>query len=269
MERSVERGLADGCESIQIFTRAGRSWYTRALEREEVDAFRSARRRAGVPVVAHGSYLINLGSEPGEQREKSIDGFVVELQRCELLGIEGLVFHPGSHPDVDVGLKRVAEGLDEVFRRTPGFRTKVLLEVTAGQGNSLGHRLEHLAAIRDLVSKRDRTGVCLDTCHLFMAGYDLRTRAAYEAFVADCERILGLDAIRAFHLNDCKKPFGSRVDRHEEIGQGTLGLEPFRWLVNDPRFERVPALLETPVPEDYAKTLTKLRGLRATSAQVG
>jgi len=198
--------------------------------------------------MAHDSYLINLASPDVLLYRKSIEAFIVEYERSERLGLRYLVTHPGSHVDSgeEAGLVRVAKALDEVHRRCAGFRVQVLLETTAGQGSNLGYRFEHLAKILALVADPSRVNVCLDTCHVFAAGYPLAPERDYRRTVWEFDHIIGLKRLRAFHLNDSQKPQGSRVDRHAHIGRGCMGLEPFRLLVNDRRFRNHPMILETP-----------------------
>jgi deoxyribonuclease-4 len=256
------------CAALQIFTKNSNQWAARPLTDDEVRLFRRTLRGSGVRrTLAHGSYLINLGSPNDALFRKSVDAFVVEMERAESLGLHFLVAHPGSHAGTDegTGLQNIARALDEVHRRCPGFHVRVLLETTAGQGRSLGHRFEHLARIIHGVAEPERLGVCLDTCHVFAAGYPLTPEADYAATMAAFDRIVGLKLLRAFHVNDSKKPLGSRVDRHAHIGRGCLGLEPFRLLVNDRRFRDRPMILETPKVEDGqdmdAVNLGVLRGL--------
>jgi deoxyribonuclease-4 len=214
--------------------------------------------------LAHDSYLINLGSPVAETLRKSLEAFADEMERCELLGIPYLVFHPGSHLGVGeaAGLQRVAASINRVLHQKKGAATQVLLETTAGQGTSLGYRFEQLAAILAEIEVEDRVGVCVDTCHLFAAGYDFRTRAAYDVTFHQLDQVIGLKRVKAFHLNDSKKTLGSRVDRHENIGKGELGLDPFRFLLNDPRFACLPMVLETPGGNDaYRRDLKTLKGL--------
>ncbi len=255
------RARAHGARSLQIFTRSARGWSAPPLQLEERRAFRRAARLAKVPAIAHGSYLVNLASEDPRVRERSLAAVREELLRCEALGIRSLVFHPGSHPRPRRGLRLVARALDEVHRALPGLGTRVCLEVTAGQGHCLGHRLEELEEILLRVQAPARVGVCLDTCHLFSAGYDLSTEAGTEAVLDEAVRRFGRQRIRCFHLNDSLRARGARVDRHAEIGRGTLGLAPFRFLVNDPRFRNTPAVLETPNPSGYARGLRLLHSL--------
>lgn len=256
------RAEADGADCLQIFTRNVRGWAARPFDDAEVERFRAEARRTGMPVAAHSTYLVNLCCDDRVIRKKSWDALADELGRCDLLGIRWLIFHPGSHADEAEGIRLVAEGMAQALERSPG-KARLLLETTAGQGSSLGWRFEQLAAIREAVPGRlrRRVGICVDTCHLHAAGYDLSTEEGYEATLASLDRTLGLGRVEAFHLNDCKKPLGSRVDRHEHIGAGTLGLAPFRRLVNDRRFADVPAFLET--DQRFKENLTVLRSLLA------
>ena len=221
---------------MQLFTKNANQWAARPLTDDDVRLFRRTCRATGMKkTIAHDSYLINLASPNEDLFRKSIEAFVVEMERAEALGLDYLVAHPGSHTGTDeaTGLGNVVRGLDEVYRRCAGFGVRVLLETTAGQGLSLGHRFEHLAWIMGAVAQPERLGVCLDTCHVFAAGYPLAPKADYQATMAEFDRVVGLKRLRVFHVNDSKKPLGSRVDRHAHIGQGCLGLEPFRLLAND------------------------------------
>ncbi len=254
------RAEEDGAECLQIFTRNARGWAAKPLEAEEVARFRAEAARTAMPVAAHSSYLINAAAPDAEIRRKSWAGLADELARCEQLGIFALVFHPGSNPDEAEGLRLVAEAMAQALDAVPG-KALLLTETTAGQGASLGHTFEQLAAIREGIPRalRRRAAVCVDTCHLFAAGYDLTTDEGYAATFDALERTLGLGAVKAFHLNDSKKPLGCRVDRHEHIGEGAMGRSPFRRLVNDPRFAAVPAFLETELR--YRENLAVLRSL--------
>jgi deoxyribonuclease-4 len=238
-----------GCASVQLFTKNANQWHARDLTDDEVRLFRRTLRQTRLRFpTAHDSYLINLASPDEALYRRSLEAFVVEMQRAEQLGLRYLVTHPGAALDSgeDAGLTRIAAALDEAHRRCPGFRLQVLLETTAGQGTTLGHRFEHLARILSLVAEPDRLGVCFDTCHVFAAGYDLVPEPEYRRTMREFDRLIGLKRLRVFHLNDSLKPHGSRVDRHAHIGRGCLGLEPFRLLVNDRRFRSRPMLLETP-----------------------
>jgi deoxyribonuclease-4 len=249
LPRAVDRAVASRCQALQIFTKSAGQWKARELPAEEVALFRRRVEETGIhPVVAHNSYLINLAAASPALREQSVAALGEELDRAERLGLDGLVMHPGSHTtgSAEEGLRLIADGIASLLAERPRARTMVLLEHTAGQGTNLGHRFEHLAAILDRLGGSPRVGVCLDTCHLLTAGYDVCSEAGYEDTFEEFDRIVGLDRIRVFHLNDSKKPCGSRVDRHEHIGKGCLGLEPFRRLLNDARFQDLPMLLETP-----------------------
>jgi deoxyribonuclease IV len=248
-DRAVRAAHAIGFSSVQVFTKSNNQWRAAALTDANVSAFRSALRETGVTdPVAHASYLINLGSPDDALWEKSIASLAVEIERGEALGIGDLVIHPGAHvgSGEEAGLARIAEGLDEVHRRTRGVSIRIDLETTAGQGTCLGHRFEHLGRLLELVREPDRLGVCVDTCHIFAAGYPLATPSEYYGTIEMLERHIGLGRVRVWYLNDSLKGLGSRVDRHAGIGRGHLGLEPFRHVVNDPRFQALPMILETP-----------------------
>jgi deoxyribonuclease-4 len=249
LPRAVDRAGASGCESLQIFTKSAGQWRARPLPPEEIRAFRRRLRETGIrPAVAHGSYLINLAASDRGLRRQSVAALLEELDRAEALGLDGLVIHPGSFTSgsEDGGLRLIADGLAAIFEARPAGRTRLLLEHTAGQGTNLGHRFEHLASIIGALGGTPRVGVCLDTCHLLSAGYDICSEEGYERTFSDFGAIVGFRRLRLFHLNDSKKPCASRVDRHEHIGKGCIGLEPFRRLLNDRRFARLPMLLETP-----------------------
>ncbi len=243
---AFERAEADGADCLQIFTRNARGWAAKQLEDGEVARFRSEARRTRKPVAAHSSYLINVASEDRVIRQKSWDALADELSRCDALGIAALIFHPGSHPDEAEGIRLVAAAMTRALEKVPG-KVRLVLENTAGQGTSIGWRFEQLAAIRAAIpgNLRRRVGICLDTCHTLAAGYDITTEEGYARTIEEVDRVLGLGTVRAFHLNDSKKGLGCRVDRHEHIGQGALGLLPFRLLVNDARFAEIPGFVET------------------------
>ncbi len=249
LPRAVDRAAASRCEALQIFTKSAGQWRARTLPAEEISLFRRRVEEAEIhPVVAHNSYLINLAAASPPLRSQSFAALLEEFDRAESLGLQGLVMHPGSYTSGTEagGLRLIGDAIASLLAARPTARTMILLEHTAGQGTNLGHRFEHLAAILEHVDGSPRVGVCLDTCHLLTAGYDVCSEEGYEDTFRQFTRIVGLDRIRVFHLNDSKKPCGSRVDRHEHIGKGCLGLEPFRRLLNDPRFRGLPMLLETP-----------------------
>lgn len=257
------------CATVQIFTKNASQWLGRVPPADEIRLFRKLLRESKLRFpTAHDSYLINLASPDEVLYRKSIEAFVDEMQRAEQLGLRYLVTHPGACLDSseEAGLDRVAAALDEVHDRCAGFRVMVLLETTAGQGTTLGHRFEHLGRILSLVKQPKRLGVCFDTCHVFAAGYALFPEQEYRATMRAFDRIIGLGRLRAFHVNDSLKPFASRVDRHAHIGRGEIGLEAFRLLVNDRRFRNRPMILETPKEEAGrddmdAVNLGVLRGL--------
>ena len=248
VSKAVDRAVVHGCEALQIFTKNANQWRGKPLDPAEVRLFRERIEQTGItPVVSHASYLINLATTFPLLREQSIAAFIDEIDRAEALGLLGVVIHPGTctaGPDNDA-LRLIAEAIRGAFKARPRGRTMVLLEHTAGQGRTLGHRFEHLAAVIRHLRGSTRIGVCLDTCHLVAAGYDIATEAGYRDTFEQFDRIVGIERLRAFHANDSKRPCGSRVDRHEHIGQGCLGLEPFRRLLHDARFEGLPLLIET------------------------
>ncbi len=249
LPRAVDRAEASGCLALQIFTKSAGQWRARPLPDEEIALFRRRVRQTKIrPVIAHNSYLINLAAADRALRRQSVAALLEELDRAEALGLDGLVMHPGSFTSGTErdGLILIADGLASILASRPDGRTRLLLEQTAGQGTNLGHRFEHLAEIIDRLGGSPRVGVCLDTCHLLAAGYDIGSPEGYDETFRQFGRIVGFARLKAFHLNDSKKPCGSRVDRHEHIGKGCLGLEPFRRLVNDSRFARLAMLLETP-----------------------
>ena len=264
-DRAVRAAHAVGFATVQVFTKSNNQWRAAPLTDAHVAAFRSALAETGVvEPVAHASYLINLGSPDDALWEKSIASLVVEVGRGEALGIGDLVIHPGAHvgSGEEAGLARIARGIDEVHRRTSGVNLKIALETTAGQGSCLGHRFEHLGRLIELVNEPERLGVCVDTCHIFAAGYPLETSSEYDETMGALERAIGPGRVRLLHLNDSQKGLGSRVDRHAGIGLGRIGLEPFRRIIADPRFQALPMILETPKGIDLdAVNLGVLRGL--------
>jgi deoxyribonuclease-4 len=254
-----------GCHSLQIFTKNQNQWEGKPLDEEGIALFKSERKRLEIEqVLAHDSYLINLGSPDGILWKKSINAFIDEMERAEHLGIEHLVFHPGSH--VGSGeencIDRIATGLNHAIEMYPDYDLMLLLETTAGQGTNVGWRFEHLRGIIDRVERNDMLGVCFDTCHAFAAGYELRTPEGYDETWREFDNIIGLQRLKAFHLNDSKKDLGSKVDRHEHIGQGFLGRKPFEYIVNDKRFDGLAGCLETPKEGDWdRRNLITLRRL--------
>ncbi len=252
-DKAVQRGHDVGCACVQVFTKNNNQWKAKELTDEVTSAFDEAKRRYKIEhVIAHSSYLINLASPDPELWKKSLDAFVVELYRAEQLHIPYVVLHPGAYTSSSekTGLRRVTRALNEVHRQTRDISAKCLLENTAGQGTCLGWRFEHLAAILDGVKDPERLGICFDTCHAFAAGYPLRTKKEYLSTMRALHQLVGTSHIKAFHLNDSKRELGSRVDRHEHIGKGHLGSQPFAHLLSDRRFRNVPMYLETPKGED-------------------
>ncbi len=241
-----------GCDCVQLFTKNNNQWNAKPIASADSDSFRGELKRLeiGWP-LSHASYLINLASPDEELRQKSVAAFVVELERAEILGIPWVVVHPGASRDSseEEGIAKIVRSLDEIDARTPNLKAGCLLETTAGQGTCLGRTFEHLAAMIAGVKSPDRLGVCFDTCHVFAAGYPLIAEEDYQKTMAAFDKIVGLERLKAFHLNDSLKDQGSRVDRHAHIGRGKLGFDPFRWLLNDDRFEQIPMYLETPKGE--------------------
>ncbi len=265
---NAPRSAADlGMDCVQLFTKNNNQWVGKPLSDGEIREFRQTltERKLTHP-CAHDSYLINLASPDAALWQKSLDAYIVELERAEALGLEGVVMHPGSHlaATVEEGLARVVQALNLAHRATRGFAVQTWLETTAGQGTNLGHRFEHLQTLLAGLKEPERAAVCVDTCHIFAAGYPLIERDEYDATFDEFDRRIGVARIRAFHLNDSVKGLGSRVDRHAAIGRGTLGLEPFRHLLNDPRFQDVPMYMETPKGEEEGELLDaiNLRTLR-------
>ena len=271
--RAVRRGLDAGCRVIQIFVKNNNRWVGKPIERPEAREFRSASRGAGFArVIAHTSYLINLASPDALLRRKSIESLAEEIDRCRRLGIRDLVLHPGAHCGEGevAGVLRIAASLDEAFDRTGGARVRILLETAAGQGSCVGHRFEHLRDILGAVRNPRRVAACFDTCHVHAAGYDLVTRRGYAETIEAFDRTVGLARLAAIHVNDSKKPRGSRVDRHEHIGRGHIGRRGFRNLMTDPRLASIPKFLETPKDEtlDFDRAnLAALRRLAAPAAR--
>ena len=264
---AVARGRADGCEALQIFARPSAQWRAKPLDPEEVSMFRSEHATVGWPVMSHASYLINLAAATRSILAKSRDALEDEMVRAEELGLDFVVLHPGAHVGAgpDDGIDAAAASLSDLHDRTGGMRVRLLLEITAGQGSCLGCRFDEVAAMLARARGGHGVGVCFDTCHAHASGYDLSTEEGYDRVFDRFARVLGLERLRAFHLNDSKTPTGSRVDRHAEIGDGYLGLLPFWRLVNDPRFATTPAVLETPSGPDklpsFARNLARLRAL--------
>jgi len=265
VDNAFDRGEQVGCEAMQIFTKSNNQWRARPLREQEVARYHERQAETGIaPVVSHASYLLNLGTPDDGLWEKSYQSLLVEMERCDTLGIPYLVIHPGAHvgSGTEAGLRRVADALDRVARERPDLRVMVCIEGTAGQGTTLCHTFEEIAELFSLVAESERLGICLDTCHLFAAGYELRNPAGYEETITRFDSLLGLHRLKVWHFNDSKKGLASRVDRHMHIGEGELGLEPFRLILNDPRFSHLPGLLETPKSADMHEDVENLKRLR-------
>lgn len=264
---AVDRAVSVQCTALQVFTKNNNQWNGKPFTEEDITQYRTKIAAAGIaPVVSHDSYLINLCGTNPDILKKSRGAFIDELERCEALGIPLLNFHPGSHLGLgeEEGIKGICESLNIAHEATKGFAVKSVLEATAGQGTNIGHRFEHLRAIIDGVEHPERMAVCIDTCHIFAAGYDIATEKGYEETFILFDEIIGLDRLAAFHVNDSKKGLGSRVDRHEHIGKGAIGLTGFRLLMNDERFAHIPKILETPKSDDLhedVENMAVLRGL--------
>jgi len=270
LEHAIEAARRVGCECLQLFVRNQRRWTSLPLGEDTVARFRQAKQAAGLRLaVAHASYLVNLASPDLSGRKQSCLAMIDELERCEGLGLAALIVHPGSYLDgsPQAGIRRIVASVNRVQRACAGYRCRILLETTAGQGTSIGYRFEQLAGILGGVREPQRLGVCLDTCHLFAAGYDFRTDQSYAAMTDALGRIIGFENVHAVHMNDSKRELGSRVDRHEHIGKGKIGRAGFAHFVNDPRFAGLPMILETPKGTDGRGSdldvvnLKRLRGL--------
>lgn len=265
LHNAIDRGLKAGCGVIQIFTQNANQWRGKAVTDPDSQLFREKWREAGLhEIVSHDIYLVNLAAPEGDVREKSLGAFQSEMQRCSRLGIEKIIMHPGAHlgDGEEKGLERIAGAFDRLFEYAADYTGKVLLETTAGQGTNLGYRFEHLRDIMDRSAYPDRFAICFDTCHTFAAGYDTTTPEGYQQVFEDFDRVIGLEKLQAFHLNDSRKGLNCRVDRHEHIGRGAMGLDPFRFLMNDTRFVNIPKILETPKGEDDEMDAINLKILR-------
>ncbi len=266
LSNAFDRGAQVGCTTMQIFTKNQNRWQQKPTPPEEIARWKEKQAATGIaPVVSHAAYLLNLGTPNSEIWDKSVDALADELTRAEELGLLGVVFHPGAHmgEGEEAGIARIVKGMDEAHRRTPGYKTLTLVEGTAGQGSALGYKFEHLRAFLQGVAEPERLAFCLDTCHLFAAGYDLRTEQAYADTMGQFDALCGIERLRCFHFNDAKKPLGSRVDRHDHIGTGQLGLDAFGFILNDPRLASVPKILETEKSEDMREDVTNLQVLRS------
>lgn len=266
IHKAFERASSIGATTMQVFVKNASQWYGKPCTEEDVSKYREAEGQTTIhPVIAHAAYLINLCAANPAIRKKSREGFLDELRRCEMLGIKALVVHPGAHVGAgeDEGIKCIAESLNVMHEQTKGFRTLSALETTAGQGTTLGYRFEHLRRIIDLVDDKNRVAVCIDTCHLFAAGYPVHTKEGWDTTIKEFDQIVGLGRLVAVHVNDSMKPFDSKRDRHEHIGKGVMGLEGFRAMMNDVRLVNIPKILETDKSEDLHEDAENMRVLKS------
>ncbi len=277
IHRALLRGKALKCRAIQIFTTSPNRWRTRPLSAAEIEAFQRTRRLTGInAVLSHASYLVNLASADPLLYSKSIAAVTEEIRRCHHLGITSVLVHPGFHGGrgEKAGLRRVSAAVERVLAATKDLDVRIVLETTAGQGTALGCRFGHFKALFDRIRDVARVGICVDTCHVFAAGCDLRDRQAYDRMIRAVEDSVGLEKLEAFHLNDSCGELGSRVDRHAHIGEGRIGLEPFRFILQDGRFLRVPKIIETPKEGAFhgpdgpdCENLARLRSLAGSSGR--
>ena len=266
VHRAIERAHSIECSAMQIFVKNNMQWFARPFTGEEIKAFRNHPQRANLSAIfAHANYLINLAATNPQFHANSIRALSEELERADQLGLPFLVLHPGAHLGAgeEAGLKKVVSSIDQIFARIPTVKTRIALETTAGQGSCLGHSFEHLAYLISQVDEPERLCVCLDTAHVFAAGHDLATTAETRKMFRDFDRVIGLKHLVALHLNDSKTARGSRVDRHEHIGRGRIGLEAFRFIMRDRRFRKIPKVLETPKGKDLLEDVENLKILRA------
>ena len=265
VDNAVLQGKEVGCDTVQLFTKSSRQWVSKPLGKDEIARFHRAKKETGLnTVVAHDSYLYNFAAPDDVLRKKSVAGLIDEMERCEALGVMYLIAHPGAHVGTgeEAGIQTIAKSIDEMHSACPGYETKLAIEITAGQGSNLGYRFQQVRQIIDASKNSDQLRVCFDTEHAFAAGYDLRTTEGYERTFAEFDETIGLGLLVAFHLNDAKKDLGCRVDRHEHIGKGFIGLEAFRLLMNDRRFWGLPMCLETPKSDDCHEDRENLATLR-------
>jgi deoxyribonuclease-4 len=265
LHKAITSGYEIGCSAVQLFTASPRQWRARPLSEEEIAAFAKAREETGIrTIISHDSYLINLAAPDKEVLQRSREAFLEELQRAESLNIPWVVTHMGAYLDSseEEGLALLGESVRLLLQQTEGMQAGIALETTAGQGTNLGYRFEHLARIIEMAGGSARVGVCFDTCHVFVAGYDIRTPESLSSTLDAFDRVIGLDRLKVIHANDAKKPLGSRIDRHEHIGEGELGRETFRILLQEPRLMHVPVILETPEAEKmHSENLRRLKEL--------
>jgi deoxyribonuclease IV len=250
---AIEHGVNADCNAIQIFTKSNNQWKAKPLTDDEVGKFHTDKKAAGIDsVIAHTAYLINIASPKEDVYKKSVAALIEEIERCDLLGIDDLVLHPGSYLDTseEEGIRKIVDTLNSIFNKTSTVKTRIALETTAGQGSNLGYKFEQLAKMIDGVENKNRVSVCLDTCHIFAAGYDIRDRKSYLATFRDFDKTIGLSYLKALHVNDSKKEFASKRDRHEHLGEGFIGPDAFKFIMQDKRLKDIPKLLETPKEQD-------------------
>jgi deoxyribonuclease-4 len=265
VSKAIDRAQDLGFTAIQIFTKNNNRWISKPLEKNEIELFKTKLSNSNIDfVVSHDSYLINLCASNSELLEKSRNAFIDELRRCEILGIPYLNFHPGSHTGrgEEEGLKIISESINIAHQKTANFNVSSMLEITAGQGTALGYKFEHIAKIIEQIEDKKRMSVCIDTAHMFAAGYDFRSQESYNKTMKDFKDIIGLEKLKCFHINDSKKELGSRVDRHEHIGKGYIGLVGFKYIMNDSRLRLIPKILETPKGKEQTEDLENLNVLR-------
>lgn len=268
--RALERGASVDCEVVQIFVKNNMQWLGRLPTQTEIDEFNRAKKQYKfAKIFGHAGYLINLAANPSPNRDKSLQSIIQEIEIADLLGIPFLVMHPGAHLGAGElhGFKQVIKGLNEVFGATRDAKVRIALENTAGQGSCFGNQIEHLAHIFDGVANPERLGLCIDTCHLFAAGYDVRTEKGWNGAIGEIDKLMGRKQILAFHLNDSKTDLGSHVDRHAHIGEGKIGRAGFKHIVNDARFKNTPGCIETPKEKDLKEDVMNLGVLRSLVKQ--
>lgn len=270
LDKVVPRAVKIGCETIQIFTKSNIQWGSRELTEDEIKNFQIDLKKFNIhPVVVHSSYLINLCARDREILKKSREAFIDELKRCENIGAMYLVFHPGAHlgKGEDYGIKLTAESINLSHERTKNFKTLTVIEITSGQGTAIGYRFDQIKKIIDLVEDKSRVGVCIDTCHLFSAGYDIRSEKGCENVFKEFDEMIGIERIKVLHLNDSKRELNSRIDRHYHIGKGYIGKDAFRYIMRNPNFKNIPKIIETPKGYDDKFDIANLTALRRLAKQ--
>jgi deoxyribonuclease-4 len=265
VSKSVDLAEKLGFTALQIFTKNNNRWFQKPLGKKEIDDFKSKLKKSKIKfVVSHDSYLINLCAKDKSILKKSRSAFLDELERCELLGIPYLNFHPGAHLGTgeEDGIKLIAESINIAHEKTKDYKVSSMLETTAGQGTAIGYRFEQLQKIIELVEKTERMSICIDTAHVFAAGYDIKNPEKFKKVIKTFDAIIGLDRLKCFHMNDSKKELGSRVDRHEHIGKGFIGLDGFSNIMNDRRLKKIPKILETPKGKEQLEDLENIATLK-------